>query len=130
MTKKPAFWNSIAIYLLLYNNILLIISLIIALKAVIEGHASFDSAVWYQIATFLIYLVVIAGLISGGKKGYLVALLFIPFIILECVYPPMMVQLFPTPVMYAFRLVELISMLTILLAPTSRQYLQAIKKEE
>lgn len=129
MTQKPAFWNSIAIYLLLYNNILLIISLIIALKTVVAGRASFDSAIWYQIATFFIYLLVVVGLISGGKKGYLVALLFIPFIFLEGVYPPMTARFFPLPMMYAFRLIELISMFSILLAPSSRHYLKDIKKE-
>ncbi|OTP49395.1 hypothetical protein A5884_002593 [Enterococcus sp. 7D2_DIV0200] len=47
--KKPVFWNSIAIYLLLYNNILLIISLIIALKTVVEGKGSFGSDVWLSL---------------------------------------------------------------------------------
>jgi hypothetical protein len=40
--KKPIFWNTLAIYLLLYNNILIVISLVLALKAVVAGTAVFD----------------------------------------------------------------------------------------
>lgn len=122
--KKPVFWNSIAIYLLLYNNILLIISLIMALKAVVEGNGTFGSDVWYQIFVFLIYIIVIAGLMAGGKKGYFVSLLFIPFIFLMYFYPPMMVSMFPKAIMLAFRVIELISMVYLVVSPESRAYLQ------
>ncbi|WP_375180303.1 hypothetical protein [Enterococcus rotai] len=122
--KKPVFWNSIAIYLLLYNNILLIISLIMALKTVVEGKSSFSADVWYQIFVFLIYIIVIAGLMTGGKKGYLVSVLFIPFIFLMYFYPPMMVSLFPKMIMLAFRVVELGSMVYLVISPESRAYIQ------
>ncbi|EOL47123.1 hypothetical protein [Enterococcus caccae] len=120
--KKPVFWNSIAIYLLLYNNILLIISLILALKAVVEGNGRFGSEVWYQIAVFLIYIIEIAGLMTGGKKGYLFSILFIPFIFLMYFYPPMMVSMFPKMIMLAFRVVELCSMFYLIFSPESRAY--------
>lgn len=120
--KKPVFWNSIAIYLLLYNNILLILSLILALKTVVEGNGSFGSDVWYQIAVFLIYIIEIAGLITGGKKGYFISILFIPFIFLMYFYPPMMVSMFPKMIMLAFRVVELFSMLYLIVSPESRAY--------
>ena len=122
--KKPVFWNSIAIYLLLYNNILLIISLIIALKTVVEGKGNFGSDVWYQIFVFLVYIIVIAGLMTGGKKGYFVSVLFIPFIFLMYFYPPMMVSLFPKMIMLAFRVVELGSMVYLVISPESRAYIQ------
>ncbi|MEI5995000.1 hypothetical protein [Candidatus Enterococcus mansonii] len=122
--KKPVFWNSIAIYLLLYNNILIIIALIMALKAVVEGNGSFGADVWYQIFVFLVYITVIAGLINGGKKGYFVSLLFIPFIFLIYFYPPLMVSMFPKMVMLAFRVVEFISMAYLIISPESRTYIQ------
>ncbi|EOI03035.1 hypothetical protein UAY_00782 [Enterococcus moraviensis ATCC BAA-383] len=129
--KKPVFWNSIAIYLLLYNNILLIISLIIALKTIVDGHGSFGAEVWYQIAVFLVYIIEIAGLMSGGKKGYLLSILFIPFVVLLYFYPPMMVTMFPKMIMLAFRVVELGSMLYLILSPESRAYFRnCLKKSE
>ncbi|MGX7149302.1 hypothetical protein [Enterococcus ureasiticus] len=120
--KKPVFWNSIAIYLLLYNNILLIISLIIALKSVVEGNGTFGSDVWYQIFVFLVYIIVVAGLMTGGKKGYIISLLFIPFIFLMYFYPPIMVNMFPKMMMLAFRLVEFVSMVYLVISPESRAY--------
>lgn len=120
--KKPVFWNSIAVYLLLYNNILLIIALIMALKTVVDGNASFGSDVWYQIFVFLVYIAVVAGLMAGGKKGYVLSLLFIPFIFLMYFYPPMMVSMFPKMIMLAFRVVELISMVYLVISPESRSY--------
>ncbi|ALR99871.1 hypothetical protein ATZ33_00280 [Enterococcus silesiacus] len=127
--KKPVFWNSIAIYLLLYNNILLIISLIMALKAVVDGHGSFGSDVWYQIFVFLIYIIVIAGLMTGGKKGYIVSIFFIPFIFLMYFYPPMMVSMFPKMIMLAFRVVELVSIVYLVVSPESRAYLRDCDKK-
>lgn len=127
--KKPVFWNSIAIYLLLYNNILLIIALIMALKSVVEGNGTFGADVWYQIFIFLIYIIVIAGLMTGGKKGYIVSILFIPFIFLMYFYPPMMVSLFPKMIMLAFRVVELVSMVYLVVSPESRAYLRDCDKK-
>ncbi|EOH92799.1 hypothetical protein UAW_02840 [Enterococcus haemoperoxidus ATCC BAA-382] len=124
MMKKPVFWNSIAIYLLLYNNILLVISLIMALKAVVEGNGTFGADVWYQIFVFLIYIIVIAGLMTGGKKGYIASILFIPFIFLMYFYPPMMVSMFPKMIMLAFRVVEFVSMIYLVVSPESRAYVQ------
>ncbi|MEI5991474.1 hypothetical protein A5881_003011 [Enterococcus termitis] len=123
--KKPVFWNSIAIYLLLYNNILLVISLILALKTVVEGNASFGSDVWYQIFVFLIYIIEIAGLMTGGKKGYIASMLFISFVFLMYFYPPMMVSMFPKMIMLAFRVVELVSMVYLVVSPESRTYLRS-----
>lgn len=129
--KKPVFWNSIAIYLLLYNNILLIIALIMALKAVVDGHGSFGADVWYQIFVFLIYIIEIAGLMAGGKKGYIASILFIPFSFLMYFYPPMMVSMFPKMIMLAFRVVEFVSMLYLVVSPESRAYIQnANQKDE
>jgi F0F1-type ATP synthase membrane subunit a len=128
--KKPLFWNSLAIYLLLYNNILIIISLILALKAVVAGTAVFDMAVWYQILIFAIYLVMIAGLITGGAKGYLLGILFIPFIFLNYFYPPLMVQFFPKTIMLAFRIVELGAFGYFLLAPESRAYFRECRNKK
>lgn len=126
--KKPVFWNSIAIYLLLYNNILLIISLIIALKTVVEGNGTFGSDVWYQIFVYLIYIIEIAGLMTGGKKGYIISILFIPFIFLMYIYPPMMVSMFPKMLMLAFRVIEFASMIYLVISPKSRAYIT--KKNE
>lgn len=124
MMNKPAFWNSIGIYLLLYNNILLIISLILAMKALIEGTASFSLAVWYQILVFIIYLIVVAGLFMGGKVGYIFAILFIPFIILFYFYPPLMVSMFPKIIMQPFRLIEMLAFLYLVFSPESREYIK------
>ncbi|MHC5229634.1 hypothetical protein ACYSNW_15325 [Enterococcus sp. LJL99] len=122
--NKPVFWNSIGIYLLLYNNILLIISLILSMKALIEGTATFSSAVWYQILVFIIYLLVVAGLFMGGKIGYVLAVLFIPFIVFLYFYPPLMVSMFPKIIMQPFRLVELVAFIYLVLSPKSREYLK------
>ncbi|MGM0218151.1 hypothetical protein IGI43_001251 [Enterococcus sp. AZ126] len=128
MMKKPAFWNSFGIYLLLYNNILIIIALIMTLKAVVEGHSSFTSEIWYQLLIFLVYIIVIAGLLSGGKKGYLLTILFIPFIFLQYFYPPIMVSLFPKSIMLAFRIIELGSAIYLICASESRAYLRNYNK--
>lgn len=129
--KKPVFWNSIAIYLLLYNNILIIISLIMSLKAVVQGDGTFNSDVWYQLFVFLVYIAVIAGLLTGGKKGYILSVLFIPFIFLMYFSPPMMVSMFPKMVMLAFRVVELVSFVYLVFSPESRAYFRyCIQKNE
>ena len=122
--NKPVFWNSIGIYLLLYNNILLIISLILSMKALIEGTATFSSAVWYQILVFIIYLIVVAGLFMGGKIGYLLAVLFIPCIIFFYFYPPLMVSMFPKIIMQPFRLFELLACFYLVLSSKSRAYIK------
>jgi F0F1-type ATP synthase membrane subunit a len=127
--KKPIFWNTLAIYLLLYNNILIVISLVLALKAVVAGTAVFDVAVWYQILIFGVYLVMIAGLITGGAKGYILGILFVPFIFLNYFYPPLMVQFFPKTIMLAFRIVELGAFGYFLLAPESRAYFRECRKK-
>ncbi|MBO0474651.1 hypothetical protein IGL98_002578 [Enterococcus sp. DIV0840] len=127
--KKPVFWNSIAIYLLLYNNILLIISLIMALKAVVEGNGTFGSDVWYQMFVFLVYIIVVAGLMTGGKKGYILSILFIPFIILMYFHPPMMVSMFPKMIMLAFRVVEFVSIVYLVVSPESRAYFRSCNKK-
>ncbi|GGC87376.1 hypothetical protein [Enterococcus wangshanyuanii] len=120
--KKPVFWNSIALYLLLYNNILIIISLIMALKAVVEGDGTFGADVWYQILVFIVYIIVIAGLLTGGKKGYILSCLFIPFIFLMYFYPPIMVRMFPKMIMLAFRVAEFSSFVYLIVSPESRAY--------
>ncbi|MGX7245994.1 hypothetical protein ACWOC1_14275 [Enterococcus quebecensis] len=127
--KKPLFWNSIAIYLLLYNNILLIISLIMALKTLIEGQATFGLDLWYQIFVYLVYIVVIIGLITGGKRGYLLSIVFIPFIVLVYFYPPMMVSMFPKMIMLAFRVVELASFVYLVISPESRAYFRSCNQK-
>jgi F0F1-type ATP synthase membrane subunit a len=127
--KKPVFWNSIGIYLLLYNNILLIVSLIMALKAVVEGNGTFSGDVWYQMLIFLVYIIVIAGLLTGGKKGYILSCLFIPFIILQYFYPPIMVSLLPRMVMLAFRVIELVSFIYLILSPDSRAYIRTVDQK-
>ena len=128
--KKPLFWNSIGLYLLLYNNILIIIALILALKGVIEGNGTFGADVWYQILVFLVYIIVTAGLLTGGKKGYILACLFVPFIFLMYFYPPIMVRMFPKMIMLAFRAVEFGSIIYLLLSPESRAYLRHLKTEK
>ncbi|MDA9471475.1 hypothetical protein [Enterococcus sp. 5H] len=127
--KKPVFWNSIAIYFLLYNNILIIISLIIALKTLINGGGTFGADVWYQILIFLIYIVLIAGLITGGKRGYYLAILFIPFIFIQYFYPPIMVSMFPKMIMLAFRVLEFAALSYLIVSPESRAYIQQSDKK-
>ena len=96
-----------------------------AMKALIEGTATFSSDVWYQILVFMIYLIVVAGLFMGGKMGYLLAVLFIPFIIFLYFYPPIMVSMFPKIIMQPFRLIELLTFLYLVLSPKSREYFKS-----
>lgn len=125
MNHKPAFWHTFAIYLLLYNNGLIIYSLILSLQAIINGNIFFNLAILYQITVFFIYLIVIIGLILGKKRGYFVCLGFLPFIFLLFIYPPIIVTQLPYPFIIACHLIELGSCLYILLSPSSRNYYKA-----
>lgn len=121
--KKPAFWNSITIYLLLYNNSLLIIGLIMSLIKIIDGTSSIDTAVGYQVIVFLVYIAMIWGLLVGGITGYRSALLFVPFVLFEYFYPPLMMSFIPSPLVVVFRVIEFCAMMYLLLSPQSRAYI-------